>query len=142
MLVWAQRMCAFVCKGTWLKPFPVGLSRLVQAGGGDFAAGLFRRGIFRISNSCEISHVIFRPLCKINPLRNLAKCLVQQLPEHKPVVPFHKSCNREMLPSESVMGDLVIARFSSLYARYTCELCLQLATFFAGMENNRQQSRP
>ena len=45
-------------------------------GGGNFAAGLFRRGIFRISNSCEISHVIFRPLCEINPLRNLAKCLV------------------------------------------------------------------
>ena len=41
-----------------------------------FAAGLFRRGIFRISNSCEISHAIFRPLCEINPLRNLAKCLV------------------------------------------------------------------
>ena len=44
-------------------------------GGGGVAAGLFRRGIFRISNSCEISHVIFRPLCEINPLRNLAKCL-------------------------------------------------------------------
>ena len=54
-------------------------------------AGLFRHGIFRISNLCEISQVIFRLLCEINPLRNLAKCLVQQLPEHKSVVPFHKS---------------------------------------------------
>ena len=60
-------------------------------GEGGFAVGLFRRGIFCISNSCEISHIIIRPLCEINPLRNLAKYLVQQLPEHKSVVPFHKS---------------------------------------------------
>ena len=30
------------------------------------------------------------------------------------VVLFHKSWNREVLPSESVMGDLVIVHFSSL----------------------------
>ena len=44
---------------------------LVQ-GGGDFAGGIFRCGKFRISNVCEISHSIFRPLCEINPVRNLA----------------------------------------------------------------------
>ena len=32
--------------------------------------GIFRRGIFRVSNSCEISHIIFKPLCEIDPLRN------------------------------------------------------------------------
>ena len=51
-------------------------------GGGDFAVGIFRRGIFRGSSLCEICHTIFRLLCEINPLRNLAKFLVQQLPEH------------------------------------------------------------
>ena len=66
-------------------------TKALTGGGGDFAAGLFRRGIFRISNPCEISQLIFRSLCEINPLRNLAKCVVQQLPEHKSVVPFHKS---------------------------------------------------
>ena len=43
--------------------------------GGDFAAGIFRRGILRVSNSREISHTIFRPLCEIYPLQNLAKFL-------------------------------------------------------------------
>ena len=33
----------------------------------------------------------FQAAVQINALRNLAKCLVQQLPEHKSVVPFHKS---------------------------------------------------
>ena len=51
-------------------------------GGGDFAAGIFRRGTFRVSNSREISHPIFMPLCEIRPLRKVAKFLVQQLPEH------------------------------------------------------------
>ena len=41
-------------------------------GGGDFAGGIFRCGKFRISNVCEISRSIFRPLCEINPVRNLA----------------------------------------------------------------------
>ena len=53
-----------------------------EGGGGGTSAGILRRGIFRVSNPCEISHTIFRRLCEINPLRNLAKCLVQQLPEH------------------------------------------------------------
>ena len=44
-------------------------------GGGDFATGIFRRGKFRISNVCEISRSIFRPLCEINPARNLATML-------------------------------------------------------------------
>ena len=63
----------------------------ITGGGGNFTAGVFRRRIFCVSNSCIISHDIFRPLCEINPLRNLAKCFVQQLPEHKSVVPFHNS---------------------------------------------------
>ena len=41
-------------------------------GGGDFAGGIFHCGTFRISNVCEISRSIFRPLCEINPVRNLA----------------------------------------------------------------------
>ena len=49
--------------------------------GGDLA-GIFRCGIFCVSNLFKISHTIFRLLDKINPLRNLAKFLVQQLPEH------------------------------------------------------------
>ena len=78
------KMCLFAtCGGDW--------NALKIQGGGGLMAGIFRRGIFRVSNLCEISHGISRPLCEINPLRNSAKCLVQQLPEHKSVVPFHKS---------------------------------------------------
>ena len=44
-------------------------------GGGNFATGIFRCGKFRISNVCEISRSIFRPLCEINPARNLATML-------------------------------------------------------------------
>ena len=47
----------------------------VLQGGGDFATGIFRCGKFRISNVCEISRSIFRPLCEINPVRNLATML-------------------------------------------------------------------
>ena len=36
----------------------------IQGGGGDFAAGIFCRGIFRVSNSCEISHILFGPCAK------------------------------------------------------------------------------
>ena len=43
--------------------------------GGDFATGIFRCGKFPISNVCEISRSIFRPLCEINPARNLATML-------------------------------------------------------------------
>ena len=39
-------------------------------GGGNFATGIFRCGKFRISNVCEISRSMFRPLCEINPARN------------------------------------------------------------------------
>ena len=38
--------------------------------GRGFVAGIFRRGTFRVSNSHEISHMIFRPLGEINLLRN------------------------------------------------------------------------
>ena len=81
-------VCVFVC-GHWCYGMYVThpADTLQGGGGGGFAAGIFRRGILRVSNSCEISHIIFRPLCGIKPLRNLAKCLVQQLPEHKSVVP-------------------------------------------------------
>ena len=41
-------------------------------GGQNFAGGIFRCGKFRFSNVCEISRSIFRPLCEINPARNLA----------------------------------------------------------------------
>ena len=42
-------------------------------GGGEYFAGeIFRCGKFRTSNVCEISRSIFRPLCEINPVRNLA----------------------------------------------------------------------
>ena len=47
-------------------------SHTIQGGGGYFAGGIFRCGKFRISNVCEISRSIFRPLCEINPVRNLA----------------------------------------------------------------------
>ena len=43
-----------------------------RGGGGIFTGGIFRCGKFRISNVCEISHSIFRPLCEINTVRNLA----------------------------------------------------------------------
>ena len=39
----------------------------VQGGGGS-RGGIFRCGKFRISNVCEISRSIFRPLCEIKPL--------------------------------------------------------------------------
>ena len=41
-------------------------------GGGGFAPGIFRCGKFHISNVCEISHSVLRPLCEINSCRNLA----------------------------------------------------------------------
>ena len=53
-----------------------------RGGGGGFAVGVFLCGIFRVSNWCEISNTTFRLLYEINPLRNLATFLVQQLPEH------------------------------------------------------------
>ena len=40
--------------------------------GGYFAGGIFCCGKFRISNVCEISRSIFKPLCEINPVQNLA----------------------------------------------------------------------
>ena len=41
--------------------------------------GIFRCGKFRISNVCEISRSIFRLLCEINPVRNLATMLDLEL---------------------------------------------------------------
>ena len=59
-----------------MQPFAIHLWGALCAstggGGGGFAPGIFRRGIFRVSNSCEISHIIFRALREINPLQNLA----------------------------------------------------------------------
>ena len=48
------------------------ISSISSKGGGDFAGGIFHCGKFRISNVCEIFRSIFRPLCEINPVRNLA----------------------------------------------------------------------
>ena len=51
-------------------------------GEGGLRGGNFPRRMFRVSNSCETCHTIFRLLCEINLRRNSAKFLVQQLPEH------------------------------------------------------------
>ena len=50
---------------------PSGL--LLQWGGGNFAAGIFRRGIFRVSNSCDISHTIFRAAERNKPASKFSK---------------------------------------------------------------------
>ena len=70
-LVWAADM--------WTVRATTG-ANLTNCEGGDFAAGILRRGIFRVSNSREIYHTISAPMYEINLLRNLAKFLVQQLP--------------------------------------------------------------
>ena len=52
-----------------------------SGGGWGVATGIFRCGVFRVLNACEISHTIFRAtLCEINSCRNLPESLVAQLP--------------------------------------------------------------
>ena len=53
----------------------------VQGGRGGLRREYFAVGYFALQIHAKLLH-IFRPLCEIKPLQKLAKCLVQQLPEH------------------------------------------------------------
>ena len=61
---------------TCLCSYALGSSKIkvseTYKGGGGVRGGIFRCGKFRTSNVCKISRSIFRPLCEINPVQNLA----------------------------------------------------------------------
>ena len=75
-------VCTFVCACGDTGHCCHALSFLHQPyeyrGGENFATGIFRCGKFHVSNVCEISRSIFRLLCEINPVRNLATMLDQE----------------------------------------------------------------
>ena len=84
--------------------------------------GIFRCGKFRISNVCEISRSIFRPLCEINPARNLASW-------------NHLKCEKDELPHKTErnfgheMPVLVCLLLVPLLCIYTCTGDTQLGFF-------------